>query len=313
MKHSTVDVIIPAYNAMPFLKEAVESVLAQDYKNTKIYIIDDESTDNTQSYAKQLRDPRIKYYRKKNGGPSSSRNFGLAHSSSDFVAFLDGDDVWYSHKISSQMKVMESNKKIGLVCGYMRMIDGKSKLIGTAPKHKLRGYIFKDMLDANQITGGSSMVLLRREALVEAGHFRDDIPGVEDWEMWMRICKRHPIDYVPDYLVKIRYITGGGGSVSNNGRGMIHGFKNLRKAINEDFPLSRYENRRLSATCSWKLIRPYQVEQSWSAARRELFRYFYNRPSAIFKINQWQSYGEVILSTPLTRRIYFKFKRIIKL
>ena len=88
-----ISVIIPAYNVGQYLEKCISSILQQTYKNTEVIIVDDGSTDNTLAVANSFSfDPRVKTYRKDNGGVSSTRNFGLSASSGKYIVFVDGDD-----------------------------------------------------------------------------------------------------------------------------------------------------------------------------------------------------------------------------
>ena len=100
-KNKTIDIIMPNYNKGKFITEAVNSVINQSYKNWRLFIIDDNSTDESKKKLKQYRKKkRIKvFYLKKNKGPAYCRNLGLKKSKSNFVAFLDSDDYWYKNKL----------------------------------------------------------------------------------------------------------------------------------------------------------------------------------------------------------------------
>ena len=103
-----VDIIMPNYNKSEFLNEAINSVLSQSYKNWKLYIIDDHSSDNSSKILKKYRkNKKIKiFFLEKNRGPSFCRNFGLKKSNSKFIAFLDSDDYWKKNKLKNQINFM---------------------------------------------------------------------------------------------------------------------------------------------------------------------------------------------------------------
>ena len=103
-----VDIIMPNYNKSEFLNEAINSVLSQSYKNWKLYIIDDHSSDNSSRILKKYRkNKKIKiFFLEKNRGPSFCRNFGLKKSNSKFIAFLDSDDYWKKNKLKNQINFM---------------------------------------------------------------------------------------------------------------------------------------------------------------------------------------------------------------
>lgn len=205
MKQITVDVIIPTYNGLPHLKEAVDSVLNQTYKNFCLYVIDDGSTDRgaTEKYIKGLKDRRVKYYKKPNGGQATARNFGIARSSSPYLAFLDADDLWRKDKLEKQLAVFRKKPSVGLVYGLHKLIDADGNVFGDVTYQK-RGHLFKYLLSANWISGSGSMVLIKREVFERVGVFREDFLIGEDWEMWLRIARDYEIDYVPEFLADLR-------------------------------------------------------------------------------------------------------------
>ena len=98
-----VSVIIPAYNAAPYLAETLASVFAQSYPDYEIIVVDDGSTDDTLAVLEQFAD-RITLIRKPNGGPASARNAGLRQARGELLAFLDGDDLWLPDKLAAQVE-----------------------------------------------------------------------------------------------------------------------------------------------------------------------------------------------------------------
>lgn len=105
MVNEFVSIVIPVYNTEDYLEECLNSVLAQTYQNWECIIVDDGSTDNTKSIAERYAkmDARFIVFSQKNGGASKARNFGIDRAKGDYVAFLDSDDVWFSHHLSHLM------------------------------------------------------------------------------------------------------------------------------------------------------------------------------------------------------------------
>jgi len=109
-----VSVVIPTYNRSLYLKQAIESVQGQTYDNWELVIIDDGSTDDTFDIVKKYseRDKRIKYFRQENAGVAAARNAGISQSHGVWIAFLDDDDCWFSHKLDMQMKFLAKNPRV---------------------------------------------------------------------------------------------------------------------------------------------------------------------------------------------------------
>jgi glycosyltransferase involved in cell wall biosynthesis len=210
--NKSIDVIIPVYNGEKFIIDAIKSVEAQSFKVNNIYIIDDGSTDNTASIIKDYKNRSnspINYLYKENGGPNSARNKGVDLSRADFIAFLDGDDIWMENKLKKQIEVFQSTKysKLGLVYSDYNPIDSRGNIIDTKKikiDERFRGNAFNTVLGSNKIIGSSSSVLIKREVFSNVGTFDENLRFSEDWDMWIRISEKYQIDYSNEILVNIR-------------------------------------------------------------------------------------------------------------
>ena len=108
---SSVDIILPTFNCEQYVKETLDSIILQSFENWKLIIIDDASKDSTVKIIKEyLKDKRINFFQlKKNKGAGFCRNFGLRNSKSEYVAFIDSDDIWERKKLSNQINFMQIN------------------------------------------------------------------------------------------------------------------------------------------------------------------------------------------------------------
>ncbi|HWP35432.1 MAG TPA: glycosyltransferase family 2 protein, partial [Thermodesulfobacteriota bacterium] len=116
-------VIIPAYNAAPFLAEAIESALAEATAGVEILVVDDGSTDETPAIAARYA-PRVGTVRIGGGGPGRARNAGLAQTRAPLVAFLDADDRWLPGSLARRRRALEAAPEAALVHGLARYVDG---------------------------------------------------------------------------------------------------------------------------------------------------------------------------------------------
>lgn len=207
----TIDVVIPVHNGEHFIVQAIKSVERQIYRPDKIIIIDDGSTDRTESLIKshQAIIP-IQYIKKVNGGLSSARNEGIKLATSEYIAFLDADDEWYPDKLEKQIDKFKTSSfsNIGVIyCQYNiinedGVIANKHFILKADPD--IRGNIFKKLLLVNMITGSGSGVLIKRKCFESVGLFDENLRACEDWDMWLRIAQKYEFDYVDKVLVKIR-------------------------------------------------------------------------------------------------------------
>lgn len=122
-----VSIIMPSYNTGLFIKDSIESVLAQSYMNWELIIVDDCSTDNTDEVVSQyLYDGRIKYLRnEKNSGAAVSRNYALREAKGKWIAFLDSDDLWLPEKLEKQIAFMQKNGYAFSYTDYMIQLNGE--------------------------------------------------------------------------------------------------------------------------------------------------------------------------------------------
>lgn len=111
MNSTLVSVIIPTYNRAYILMDAVKSILSQTYRNWEILIVDDGSSDNTESLIASIGDPRIRFYRQANKGPSAARNHGVARAKGEWIVYLDSDDVLYPNYLEVMLVWLRNNPK----------------------------------------------------------------------------------------------------------------------------------------------------------------------------------------------------------
>ena len=128
-KKRTIDIIMPNYNKGQFIVEAINSVIKQTYKNWRLFIIDDNSTDESKKKLRKYeKKKKIKiFYLRKNKGPAYCRNFGLKKSKSNFVAFLDSDDYWYKNKLKLQLRFMLDKNYAFTFSDYTPILFYKNK------------------------------------------------------------------------------------------------------------------------------------------------------------------------------------------
>ena len=201
-----VSVIIPTHFRPERLRNALESVLTQTWKNLEIIVVSDGYDESTSTMMESFksRDCRIKFisYDKSEGG-NHARNVGISASSGQYIAFLDDDDVWYPTKIECQMAVIQGDNNIGLVGCAIRVIYSEEN-IKYKTVFRLRGDLSKSILYENYI-GSTSCVLLRKETLDKCGVFDEMLPAKQDHDLWIRICQVYKVDFVDsvqlDYYV----------------------------------------------------------------------------------------------------------------
>lgn len=205
-----IDVVIPVYNGERYLLDAVRSVIDQTFRPYRIIIVDDGSTDSTPILVKEIESPvPIDYVRKDNGGLSSARNAGIVKCTSEYVAFLDADDIWLPHKLEHQLSLFSSPafRDLGVVYCDFTVIDTEGKTVNAhRPSFQppLRGHVLDQLLFCNGISGSGSAIVVKRTCFRDAGLFDEALTAYEDWDMWLRLAEHYSFDCSPEVLLKIR-------------------------------------------------------------------------------------------------------------
>lgn len=191
-------VIIPTYNRLHFLKEAVASVFGQTYTNFELIVVDDGSTDGTRDFVAGLANP-VRYVRQENAGPSSARNRGFVEARGEFITFLDSDDLWQPTKLAAQIALMR-NEPEATVCYTDEIWIRRGKRINQGKRHrKYGGWIFEKCVPLCIVSPSS--VLMRRAFFEEVGLFDEHLPACEDYDLWLRAALRFPFHFIPEKLI----------------------------------------------------------------------------------------------------------------
>jgi len=198
-----ISVIIPTYNRLAFLKEAVASVMKQDYFHRRpgeweLLVVDDGSTDGTAEWVEALEGP-IRSIRRAHAGVSAARNLGLEKARGGLIAFLDSDDLWETDKISAQVNLLETIPGAA-VCYTEETWIRRGVRVNPRKKHqKHSGWIFDKVLPLCLLSLSST--IFRREVFDAVGVFDVDLPACEDYDLGIRIAHRYPFYLIDKPLI----------------------------------------------------------------------------------------------------------------
>jgi len=200
--NALVSVVIPVYNGAEYLEATVNTILAQDYDNVEILLINDGSKDNSEQLINTLveNNSSIKGFHKQNGGVAAARNYGIERASGEFVAFCDQDDFWLPTKLNKQVPLFE-NPKVGLVyCGAIADYAHLNKQDKPDFERKYRGDVFDKLIQVNMFT--CCTAIARKSLLQETQAFDDErsLMGVDDWLAWLKLSLVCELDFVPEHL-----------------------------------------------------------------------------------------------------------------
>jgi glycosyltransferase involved in cell wall biosynthesis len=205
-----VSVVIPVYNNVDTVVQAVRSALEQVPAPAEVLVVDDGSTDGSRAAVAAAfgADPRIKVIGQPNGGPSRARNRGIEAASSPLIAFLDADDLWLPDKLRLQIEILRADATVGLVASdWMREPPGRWDGAADDGPPRTTRFSYRDCLVLNRFQ--TSTVLMRTELARALGGFDPSVDGAEDWDFWVRAAQRAGVVKIDRPLVVYRDVATG--------------------------------------------------------------------------------------------------------
>ena len=211
-ENPTVSVIIPAYKVAPFIRETLDSVFAQTFKDFEVILINDDSPD-TRELEKELETHRreIVYLKQPHKGAGGARNAGLQVARGEYVAFLDGDDVWLPEFLSEQLRLIRSDNSYDLT--YADAINfgpGVPESITNMAYNPSHGNVSFLKILCGECNIVTSTVVARRELIMQVGCFNERFKNSQDFDLWLRLAKDGDarITYQQKVLVRRRIYPG---------------------------------------------------------------------------------------------------------
>ncbi len=195
----TISVVIPAYNAGGYLARAIDSVLAQSRPAEEIVVVDDGSSDNTAQVAQGYGE-KIRFIRQENAGASVARNTGIEAATSEWIAFLDADDEWLGNHLLLHSQLLERNPQLAWTTGnfyrcrcdrdHERHQDMNPQRLAGAERLLAGKEYFESYFAAHAAyaAGCTDTILVKRQALYDAGLFLVGLGRINDVDMWFRVA-----------------------------------------------------------------------------------------------------------------------------
>jgi glycosyltransferase involved in cell wall biosynthesis len=185
-----VSVVIPCYGQAHYLPDSIGSVVGQTHEAHEIIVVDDGSPDDVTSAAARFTGVRV--IRQQNQGLATARNRGLLECSGELVVFLDADDRLLPNALEAGARALSSRPECAFAWGFNRAIDPAGRPMRRAPTQFHGTPSYAALLERN-IVGAPVGVMFRRDAVQAAGGFSPDVPMAEDYEMYLRLARSHPL------------------------------------------------------------------------------------------------------------------------
>ncbi|WP_394140803.1 glycosyltransferase family 2 protein [Cytobacillus oceanisediminis] len=217
-----ISVVMSVYNTEQYVKQAVDSILYQTYKNFEFVIINDGSTDNTRNILEDIEDNRVKIiHLEKNHGVAYARNLGIQEAKGDWIAVQDADDISMPSRLEKQAKFIESNPHVIAVGSKIECISGKPAvsrkiLNGIAAFHNsllTKDDLLKERFRSCPLSHGSC--IFSKKAIETAGKYDSNYRLIQDYDLWQRMFSIGSIEMVPEILYLYRVHQN---SLTNNSR-----------------------------------------------------------------------------------------------
>lgn len=194
-----ISIILPTYNRAPILSSAIDSVLGQTFKQFELIVVDDGSTDHTKELVLSYTDQRVNYLQVPRSGANAARNAGIKQAAFDVVGFQDSDAKWQPDKLEKQYSLLQ-----GLPADYAgvfsaALVEKKPGQTRRFPKFMIREEtLYQNLLHENFID--TPALLIKKEALIKAGMFDEQLLRFQDWELALRLSKKYRLFFINEAL-----------------------------------------------------------------------------------------------------------------
>ena len=199
-----VSIIIPTFNRREYVADAIDSCLAQTYRNCEIIVIDDGSSDGTGHSLKERYGKRIRYINQENQGPGIARNRGIAAANGQFIHFLDADDQLHAEKIAIGLAAFRKHPEVSVIYTHYQQVasDGLTP-VETGPFEGYSEDVYCELLRQTGCRILTSSSMFRSAALRAVGGFANDAQfrSAEDWDLFLRLALRYRFHGISEKLV----------------------------------------------------------------------------------------------------------------
>lgn len=214
MRAPRVSIVMAAYNGEPYVRDAIRSVLDQDFADFELVVVDDGSTDGTAATVIGFGDARIRYHRnERNLGQTPSLNVGLRLARGKYIARLDTDDEYLPGKLRRQVEFLDAHPDVALCGTWARCIDEHGAASGVFRAPTREPDVAFRLVWSSPVCHVS--VMMRRDPVIEVGGYDESYRYAADYQLWSELVARgHRLVNIPEYLMRYRVFAGSFGGAS---------------------------------------------------------------------------------------------------
>ena len=288
MSKPSVSVIIPTYNRLAYLREALDSVLAQTYRDFEVIVVDDGSSVDIEAGITD-HPAQAKVIKQPHQGPAAARNHGLEHASANTSAFLDSDDLWQPNKLETFMAAMAAQPDVNIFYGPMRPINEQGKPVHGRTKPCHDGWISEKLFCSSFVHVPT--VVCRKKTVLDANGFNHSLPVCEDYDLWLRLSVYEPFALIKEPYA-LRRLHSDRLSKENMSRNLV-----VKAKVLQDF----YEANRLNGRLDPAIAEARLARVLFAASRASFQNGQYEQ--AVHLCRESRRYGKSpIRTTPLLAR-----------
>ncbi len=286
---SLISVIIPVYNGEKTIRETIESVLNQTFRDFELIILNDGSQDSTLEVVSSIQDSRLKVFSHPNAGLAASRNRGTFHAVGEYISFIDADDLWTPDKLETQLKALQDNPEAAVAYSWTNYIDESGQFLRRGGYLTANGDVYAKLLVVDFLENGSNP-LIRRQALIQVGGFDESLPAAEDWDILLRLAAQYSFVAVP--YPQILYRVSANSMSAHVVRQETACLKVLERAFNQAPEslqyLKKYSMANLYRYLSFKVLDAYPDRKRGLIAARFLWQLIKNDLASLKQYSTWQ-------------------------
>ena len=197
-----ISVLMPAYNAEKYIKEAIDSILAQTFEDFELIILNDCSKDNTEQLILSYSDKRIVYLKnQENMGVAATLNKGIDAAKGEYIARMDADDISLPQRFEKQVAYLDAHSEVAVLGTEVENFDENGNLQPMVYR-ACAAQLKIDLLFASVLAHPS--VMMRRQVVARLGGYDREFEGLEDYDLWCRVAQEHAIAVYPEILLRYR-------------------------------------------------------------------------------------------------------------